>query len=226
MRSLAFNNDGSVLATGSRDKRIKLWDFKSIVNASGGHCIGTLKGNKNLVRSVAFSPRLGEDGSSFLISGARDGLVKIFAEDDTSSQQWKCMHTINDDLNGLWKASVAPVVSPLVSSNNKYPVFATCGDADRIRVYQVDPEAKEAVWKTGFDTDLGCCYSPVVSFSALLSLVALCICRLLLTPLLQSRDHSQGPMIPEEETEDNSLSSSEGMRQVRHLNSLRLLIKL
>jgi len=48
--SLAFSPDGSVIASGSRDSTIKLWDSQT------GQLIKTLAGQRNFITSVAFSP--------------------------------------------------------------------------------------------------------------------------------------------------------------------------
>ncbi|MCX6719308.1 MAG: WD40 repeat domain-containing protein [Candidatus Taylorbacteria bacterium] len=70
--SVAFNPDGSLLASGDADKIIKLWDVKSRTN------IATLKGHtygatSMAVNSVAFSP----DGS-LLASGSDDKTIKLW----------------------------------------------------------------------------------------------------------------------------------------------------
>src|SRR5881398_2323492 len=48
--SVAFSPDGKVLATGSFDNTVKLWDFAT------GKELHNLKGHTNQVYSVAFSP--------------------------------------------------------------------------------------------------------------------------------------------------------------------------
>jgi WD40 repeat protein len=64
---VAFSPDGTQLASGSEDKRIKLWQVSS------GNCLNTLEGHQNLVRSVAFSP----DGT-LLASGSDDATIRIW----------------------------------------------------------------------------------------------------------------------------------------------------
>lgn len=67
MKSVTFSPDGSLLASGSSDNTIKLWDVKSRTN------ITTLKGHTSGVNSVAFSP----DGS-LLASGSSDDTILLW----------------------------------------------------------------------------------------------------------------------------------------------------
>ena len=65
--SVAFSPDGAVVASGSADKTIKLW------NVSTGVEIRTLTGHSDVVYSVAFSP----DGTA-VASGSADDTVGIW----------------------------------------------------------------------------------------------------------------------------------------------------
>jgi WD40 repeat protein len=67
VRSVAFSPDGRLLASGSNDNMIKLWEVAS------GRELHTLRGHNDYVTSVAFSP----DGR-FLASSSWDKTVKLW----------------------------------------------------------------------------------------------------------------------------------------------------
>ncbi|NMG09267.1 serine/threonine-protein kinase [Brasilonema sp. UFV-L1] len=67
VNSLAFNPPGTILASGSDDKTIKLWNFKSRKE------IRTLNGHKDIIYSLAIS----SDGQT-LVSGSKDNTVKVW----------------------------------------------------------------------------------------------------------------------------------------------------
>jgi len=64
---VCFSPAGSILASGSEDMTIKLWDVKT------GKLIMTLKGHRDDINSVEFSP----DGK-FLVSSSCDQTIRIW----------------------------------------------------------------------------------------------------------------------------------------------------
>ena len=66
--SVAFSPDGQSLASGSRDKTVRLWDLRQPAATPT-----VLRGHEDWVYSVAFSP----DGQS-LASGSRDKTVRLW----------------------------------------------------------------------------------------------------------------------------------------------------
>jgi WD40 repeat protein len=77
--SIVFSPDGSVLATASEDKTIRLWD-----TASAPHLRATLAGHKDGVDELVFSP----DGQR-LASKDRDRTVRVWnvATGDAGAEQ-------------------------------------------------------------------------------------------------------------------------------------------
>ncbi|MHC0067053.1 WD40 domain-containing protein [Nostoc sp. UIC 10890] len=67
VRSLNFNPDGQILASGSNDQTVRLW------NVNTGQCLKTLQGHTSGVESLSFSP----DGQ-ILASGSNDQTVRLW----------------------------------------------------------------------------------------------------------------------------------------------------
>ncbi|KAI0029068.1 WD40-repeat-containing domain protein, partial [Vararia minispora EC-137] len=68
IRSLAFSPDGSLIASGSDDRTIRVWNVKT-----GELIAGPLRGHRELVTSVAFSP----DGRC-IASTSKDGIMHLW----------------------------------------------------------------------------------------------------------------------------------------------------
>jgi WD40 repeat protein len=67
IRSLAFQPHGDLLASGSDDRTVRLW------NRQTGQCVRTLSGHGGRVRGVAFHP----DGK-LLASSSEDGSIRLW----------------------------------------------------------------------------------------------------------------------------------------------------
>jgi WD40 repeat protein len=67
VHSVATSPDGTWMASGSKDKTVKIWDLKT------GACRTTLEGHTDEIRCVAITP----DGKRIL-SGANDGTIRIW----------------------------------------------------------------------------------------------------------------------------------------------------
>jgi WD40 repeat protein len=63
--SLSYSGDGTMLASGSLDKTVRLWDVPA------GRLRHTLSGHSDIVRSVAFSP-----DNSYVVSGGNDKVAR------------------------------------------------------------------------------------------------------------------------------------------------------
>ncbi|MGA3327558.1 MAG: LpqB family beta-propeller domain-containing protein, partial [Terriglobia bacterium] len=90
--SVAWSPDGKLLASGSYDKMVKLWD------AATGREVRNLQDHIDAVFAVAFSP----DGKH-LASGSQDRCVKIWDVD--SGQR---LYTLSDAADGLTSIAYSP----------------------------------------------------------------------------------------------------------------------
>ena len=99
VHSLVFSPDGKMLASGSWDHTIKLWDVVS------GAELRTLKGHSDRVTSVAFSP----DGK-MLASGSWDHTIKLW--DVVSGAELRTLKGHSDGVQRLFRSTSSAAIKP------------------------------------------------------------------------------------------------------------------
>ena len=67
----------AILASGSRDRTIKLWDVKT------GKLLSTLSGHNDRVNSVSFGSQKDSQDPLILVSGSDDNAIKFWELDTT-----------------------------------------------------------------------------------------------------------------------------------------------
>jgi WD40 repeat protein len=102
VQSVAFSPDGRILASGSHDNTIRLW------NSISGRELRSLTGHSEPVTSVAFSP----DGR-FLASGSLDSTVKIWDLGTCS-----LLRTLTDHTSMVYAVAFSPDGRTLASGSN------------------------------------------------------------------------------------------------------------
>jgi len=101
VNSLAFDPQGGILASGSSDNTVKLWDSGS------GKLLRTLEGHQNAVRCVAFDPRGG-----ILASGSWDHTVKLW-----EARSGRLLRTFNGHQDAVMNVAFDPLYGTLASGS-------------------------------------------------------------------------------------------------------------
>lgn len=120
IRSIAFSPDGKILASGSYDKTIKLW------NVGTGREIYTFQGHSDSVYSVAFSP----DGK-ILASGSRDKTIKLW--DVTTGRE---IYTLQGHSDWVRSVAFSPDGKTLASASLDKTIMWDVTTGGQIRILQ------------------------------------------------------------------------------------------
>ncbi len=122
VRSVCFSPDGLLLASGSEDKTIKIWEFRS------GRELKTLNGHQSHVNQVMFT----SDGQK-LVSASRDR--HIYFWDINSGKILKDFHYPDES-----------IVSIDLSTDNKFLAIGTTENV--VRIINLDSDSTLFSWKT------------------------------------------------------------------------------
>jgi WD40 repeat protein len=99
---LAFSSDSRLLAKGSTNNTVRLWDMHT------NQCVAVLKGHTNLVFSVAFSP-----DSRLLASASADKTVRLW-----DVVQRLPVHVLHGHTNWVWSVSFSSDGRQLASGSS------------------------------------------------------------------------------------------------------------
>lgn len=128
--ALAFNPDGTILASGSWDCTIQLWDFQQ------QKLLRLLKGHKDFIWSIAFSPV-----RKILASGSRDGTVLLWDLNQLDSEPER-LSVHKEEINHYYE-----IFSVAFSPDGKM-IASGCRD-HIVRLWNLDPSDNKLMASTG-----------------------------------------------------------------------------
>ena len=156
--SVSFSPDGKIIASGSQDKRVRLW-------SSEGKLLRTLDGYQDGVTSVSFS----RDGK-MIASSSKDGVVKLWSRDGQEIKTWKghngsvtnvrfspdgkmLASTSDDNTVKLWRIDGTllqtfkhngSVTNASFSSDGK--MLASTSDDNTVKLWRIDGTLLKIFW--------------------------------------------------------------------------------
>ncbi|HEX7330436.1 MAG TPA: TIR domain-containing protein [Pyrinomonadaceae bacterium] len=133
--SLAFDSQGSTLASGSADKTVKLWDVQS------GRLLRTHADHERNAMSVAFDPQ-----GDMLLSGSSDGTVKLW-----DVRSGKLLDTVNVQGTFLVCLAFDPWGRMIATGNFENSVHLW--EARSGKLLHTLEGHQDAVWSVAFDME-------------------------------------------------------------------------
>lgn len=158
INALKFNNDGSILASASSDKTVRLWDTRS------GRLLGVLTNHQDRVTALAF------DGENRLHTGGMDRQIHVYQINGSQIERRNTLSVTNpvtalvfcgskllagDDVGGvtMWfddrvtrtKAAGKPI--SCLAADSTSGLVAVCTGDDHIRVLDVNRALDVKPWK-------------------------------------------------------------------------------
>ena len=133
--TIATSSKQKVLASGSFDRSIRLWDLQT------GSLMRTLAGHRDAVRSVAFSP----DGT-ILVSGSSDKTIKVW---DVATGQLS--RTLTGHIGPVWSVAISLDGKTLASGS--YDGAIKLWDLTSGQLLNTLPEHYDSVWSVTFTPD-------------------------------------------------------------------------
>lgn len=122
--SVSVRSDGAMIASGSRDKTIRLW------SVAKGSCVGVLEGCAEMITGLAFHPATKR--RDWLFSGEKGGVVRLW-----SANRLVMMCKYNEHTAPVWSVSLGQDLG-VSASHDKHA-----------KVWQLPDDAEAATWCGG-----------------------------------------------------------------------------
>lgn len=135
VQSLAFSPDGQILASGSNDQTIRLWNIHT------GQCLKILPGHTSRVIFARFSLN-----GQTLITGSEDQTVRVW---DVNTGE--CLQILETHINWVLSIALSPDKQTLVTASDGTTVkFWDLASGECIRIL---PDYNSYVWAVAFSPD-------------------------------------------------------------------------